>query len=187
MSAVSDLENNLNDVFGRRAPTMPAGGKKFFVEFLPWLALLGGVLSLLAAWSLWHWARYASQAAEFVNNLAAVYGTDRIDTNRFTLGIWLAIAVLVVEGVLYVLAFNDLRRHHKDGWNKLFYALLINIVYGVVVMFTDYGGVGSLVGSLIGAAIGMWILFQIRPAYSRLASTHRPAQATVTPADDHEE
>jgi len=35
----------------------------------------------------------------------------------------------------------------------------------VVVLFSNYGGIGSLLGSLVGAAIGLYLLFQIRASY----------------------
>ena len=47
----------------------------------------------------------------------------------------------------------------------MFFALLVNLVYGVLVIFTDYGGVGSFIGYLIGSVVGLWLLFQIRDKY----------------------
>ena len=50
-------------------------------------------------------------------------------------------------------------------WLWLFYATIVNIVYGFILMFTDYSGVGSFIGTLIGSALGFYFLFQIRDRY----------------------
>ncbi len=68
--------------------------------------------------------------------------------------------------MIYIAAFPGTKARKKSGWDLLFYALLINVVYGIVVAFTDYGGFGSLIGSLVGSAIGAYFLFQIRVSYS---------------------
>jgi hypothetical protein len=47
----------------------------------------------------------------------------------------------------------------------MFYALLVNVAYGVVMLFTNYGGIGTLLSTLIGSAIGLYLLFQIRSSY----------------------
>jgi hypothetical protein len=159
------LEKNLNDLFTKKAPVLPAGGKKIIVEWAPWLALLGGIASLWTAWILWHWAHVANAFVDYANSLSAVYGGPTVNVQRMTFGIWLGIAVLAVEGVLYLLAFNGLRERKKSAWNLIYWGALLNVAYGVVVMFTDYGGIGSLVGSLIGSAIGLYFLFQVRSAY----------------------
>ena len=75
------------------------------------------------------------------------------------------------------LLFPGTREKKKSGWNLLFYALLINVAYGFVVMFTDYGSVGSFIGSLIGSAIGGYFLFQIRSSYSKSAPTRKAKKA----------
>ena len=176
--AEAKLEQNLNDLFTKNLPALPSGGKKALVEWAPWLALIGGVLSLWAAWALWHWAHIANALVNYANSLSLAYGGTTVSTSRMTVGIWLGVIVLAVEGVMYLLAFPGLRDRKKQGWNMLYYALLINIVYGVVVMFTDYGGVGNLFGSLLGSAVGLYLLFQVRSAYLGRASTHddvRPA------------
>jgi len=81
------------------------------------------------------------------------------------LAVWLALGVLLVEAILYLLAFPATRDRKKSGWDLMFYAALVNIVYAVVVLFSNYGGIGSLLGSLIGSAIGLYLLFQIRASY----------------------
>lgn len=63
------------------------------------------------------------------------------------------------------MAFAPTKERKKSGWNLLFLALLVNVVYGLVVTFTDYGGPSNFISVLISTVIGMYFLFQIREAY----------------------
>lgn len=176
MSALQSLEKSLDDIFDKNAPDLPAGLKKFIVKYLPYINLVLGVLSLLAAWSLYDAARTVNTLVDYANSLSAAYGTgEKIATNRLTVAVWVALAVLAVEAVLYIAAYPGTKARKKSGWDLLFYALIINVVYGIVVAFTDYGGIGNLIGTLIGSAIGAYFLFQIRGSYS---TTGKAAKAS---------
>ncbi|HLB66610.1 MAG TPA: hypothetical protein VJJ78_03400 [Candidatus Saccharimonadales bacterium] len=165
MSAVSSLEKSLGDLF-KSAPKLPANGKKALVQYLPWINAILGALMLFAAYSLWHWADKVNNAVDYVNELTRAFGGQEVVGDRFSVGIWIGVVLLVVEAVLYLAAFIPTKARQKKGWNLLFYAMLVNIVYAVVVLFTDYGGAGNLIGYLIGAVIGFYLLFQIRDSYS---------------------
>ena len=67
--------------------------------------------------------------------------------------------------VLAFLAFPGLRAKKKIGWNLMFYSMLANIVYGVISLFYENGGISALISALIMSAIGFYILFQIRDRY----------------------
>lgn len=165
MSALQGLENSLDDLFVKQAPELPTNGKKALVQYLPWISLALGIISLWAVYVLWHWAHLANNLINYANSISAAYGGPAIANNRLSFGIWIGLAVLAVEAVLYILAYPGLRDRKKSGWNLLFYGLLINVVYGVVILFTSYGGLGNLIWSLIGSAIGFYFLFQIRASY----------------------
>lgn len=178
MATSNQLESSLEDIFVKKAPKLPNGGKKFLVQYLPWLTLIGGILTLWSAWGLWHWAHLANNLIDYANSISRIYGNGDTVGSRLSVGIWLGIIVLVVEGLLYLAAFPGLRDRKKVGWNYLYYAALINIVYGVVILFTSYGGVGNLIGAIIGSAIGLWLLFQIRSSYSGTKSTNQTADSS---------
>ncbi len=165
MSALNQLEAGLDGAF-KGVPSLPEKAKDVIVQWLPWINLILGVLALWAAYSLWRWADVANNLVNYANELSRALGGTGVSVDRFTTGVWIAIAVLVVEALLYIAAFPGTRDRKKSGWNLLFYALLVNIVYGIVVLFTDYGGVGNFLGYLIGSVIGLYFLFQIKPKYS---------------------
>jgi len=166
------LESMLNDILVTKAPKLPANAKKALVDYLPWINVVLGLITLLAAWGLWHWAHMANTLVNYVNNLNQLYGgTAAVTVNRMGFGIWLGIIVLVIEAVLYLAAFPGTRDHKKAGWNLLYYAVLVNVVYAVIVSFTNYGSIGSLIGSLLGSIIGLYLLFQIRSSYKGAKQT----------------
>ncbi len=170
MGALQSLETNLDNVFGKQAPSLPENGKKTLVEWMPWLSLLGGVLAAYTTYVLWHWAHLVSGLVNLANSLSAAYGGTQVVADRLTVTMWLSMGVMAATAVLYIAAFPALKERKKSGWNLLFYGLLLNAVYGVVVLFSDYGTASNLIGSLIGSAIGLYLLFQIRGSYSK-AST----------------
>jgi uncharacterized BrkB/YihY/UPF0761 family membrane protein len=165
MADVSTLENKLNDVFGKQAPKMPDGGVKFFVQWLPLIVLIVAILNILSALALWRSVHQVNELVGLANQLSKTYGGETVSTSNVTLWVWLAIGFVVIESILYFLAYSPLKAHHKKGWDYLLYASLLSVAYSVVTLFIDGKGVGALLMGLIGTAIGWWILFQIRPAY----------------------
>lgn len=170
MSSLQSLEKNLDDIFVKNAPPLPSNAKRIIVEYLPYINLVLGVLTLLAAWGLYNAAHTVNTLVDYANSLSAAYG-GTVKVSHLTTIVWVAIAFLAIEAILYIAAYPGTKARKKAGWDLLFYALLINVVYGVVAAFTDYGGVGRLVGSLIGSAVGFYFLFQIRASYSGDKST----------------
>ncbi|MEJ0073109.1 MAG: hypothetical protein WDN27_03460 [Candidatus Saccharibacteria bacterium] len=181
----STWETKLDEIFVRKAPKLPDGGKKALVEWAPWISLIVGILTLLSAWSLWHWARAVDGLTNYLNTVCNAYGTTSacgVSTSRYSLALWLGVIVLVIEGVLYVAAYSGLKARKKQGWNYLYYGALINVVYAIISLFTDYDKVGHFIGALIGSAIGFYLLFQIRSAYLGKSGRVAPA-APTTPKD----
>lgn len=167
MSAVPGVEKKLNEIFveNKSIPALPDGVKKFIVTYLPWFTLIIGVLTLFAALSLWQWAHVANNLIDYANSVSATYGGTQISTSRMSIMLWAGLVVLLVEAILYIAAFPGTRAKKKSGWDLLFYAAIINILYGLILLFTDYGGIGQFIFNLIFAAIGLYFLFQIRASY----------------------
>jgi uncharacterized membrane protein len=177
MAQSNQLEQTLKEIFADKAPPLPESGKKLLVQYAPWLALIGGILSAWAAWNMWHWAHIANTYVNYANQINQAFGNSTLSASRLNFGVWLGILVLAIQAVLLLLAFPGLRDRKKTGWNLVYYSVLVSIAYGVVVMFTSYGGFGSLLWTLIGAAIGFYFLFQVRSRYVRqvTADSTRPS------------
>jgi hypothetical protein len=171
---MNELETKLDELFVRNAPKLPKGGKKALVAWMPIISLVVGLISLVSAWGLWHWAHAADSVVNGLCNAYSVSGCGNIVVSRFSVWLWLGVIFVATEGVLYLLAYPGLRDHKKEGWDYLYYGALLNIVYAVVSLFTDYDKIGHFLGALIGSAVGFYLLFQIRALYvakKRVAAT----------------
>ena len=167
MAALDPLENKLNELFVKNLPALPKGGKDFLVKFLPYINLILGVIVLFSVLNLWRWANATNDLINNLNTLSETYGGATITAaDRLGPVIWLALVTLTIQAVLYIASYPGAKARKKSGWNFMFYALLVNVAYGIVMVFSAYGGLGSLFGSLIGTSIGLYLLFQIRASYS---------------------
>lgn len=170
MNSLQKIEEQLDKLFNKSLPALPSNAKKFIVSVAPWVALVGGLLSLYSTYALWQWAHTLSVINNYTNAFNSLYsaygyGYKAPNTNQMSIVLWIAMVVMLIEGVIYLLAFPGLHKQNKSGWNFLFYGLIVNVVYGIVMIFTSYGGIGSFIAYLIGSAIGAYFLFQIRSLY----------------------
>jgi hypothetical protein len=177
MGPLDKLETYLVGV-SKQLPQIPKNAKKVIGDITPWFVLLGGLFYLWTAWALWSWARVANVYVDWANQINAAYGAPTVSTNRFSVWVWAALIVVLVEAILFFVAFPSLRKFKKLGWNLLFLISFVNLLYGVVMLFNNYGGFGSLFFSLVGTAIGWYLLFQIRGLY--LGKKVEPAKTEHT-------
>ena len=139
----------LNVYFGEKAPKMPVGLKDFIVKVAPWLSIIGLVFSLPAILVLIGISSF----------IPAGYG---MYLGNSTVVVIFAIASVV----LYASAIPGLFKKTIAGWNFIFYATAINLIWSLVT--------GDIVNLIIGALIGFWILFQIRSYYTGGVTPHSP-------------
>jgi hypothetical protein len=157
------LEAQLDDLFVKKAPfQLPEGGRRGLVSALPWLTLVGGILMLMAAWGLWQLVTWADRWAGFANSLSASYGGAVSGVSPL---IWLSLAILAVEAIMFFVAFPALRDHKKKGWDILFWISIINVVEALLQAIA-YSNFGSLIMSLVGSVMGLYLLFQVRAYYT---------------------
>lgn len=182
MEILQKLESQLNDALVKNAPyQLPENVKKWIVQYLPYINLVFGVLTLWAAYGLYRTATVVDRYADVVNSFSRAYGgNDYVNKTSVSAAVWLGLAVLAIQGVLWIVSYPSVLARKKTGWNLLFLALIVNAVYGFVSLFTSYGGIGSLVGYLISTVIGLYFLFQIRSYYlEQKATTKTSVQSTA--------
>lgn len=166
MGSIDQAEKTIGGLF-KGAPAMPEKGKETLVKVWPWIALVVGILQLLAAWGVWELTHVANVLNNFANSLN-VYGAN-VNTGLSAgdkLAIYLGVIVLVVDAVLLLLAFPKLKIRVKQGWDLLFAGALLNVLYAVVAIFINGRGFGSFLFSLIGSVIGFYLLFQVKGKYT---------------------
>ena len=162
MDAIKKIEGKIGLLF-KDLPALPDSSREALVGVWPWIALVFGVLQLLAAWALWNLVRVADNvgvlySSFYVKYPAAISGMDRTI-------IYLGIIVLIVDAVILLMAYPELKKRSRRGWDLLFLGALLNVAYSVVSLFIDSRGFGSFIFSLIGSAVGFYLLFQVRGKY----------------------
>lgn len=173
MARLDKLELQLDETLNKKAPfKLPEDARKTLAGALWWLALIGGVLQLYLAWRLWDAWHIVDRAVDVLNTYAAAFGVERTDAGLgFTF--YLGLIILLVSGALLLLAAPGLKAMKKNGWDLVFYSLLINVAYGVVILFTKYGGFGDFLGALVGSLIGAYLLFQVREHFMKSSAHHK--------------
>lgn len=131
--------------FYAKAPYLPANIREVLVKIAPWIALVFGILGVIAGLGL--------IGVSPVGVMAGVGNS----------------AVLVVSGILSIIysvlmlmAFPKLQKHQYPGWRFLFWSEVLSFVSSLISSTVTPG---SIVGAVIGALIGFYILFEIRSYY----------------------
>ncbi len=161
MTSVKTIETKLNDLF-KGLPSMPENGKEALAKAWPWIALIFGVLQLLAAWSLW---RLTSYVDRLNTTLVALYTATSPLSAFDKMVIYAGVVALLVEGVILLMAYPHLKTRSSKGWNLLFLGSLVNVAYAVVQIFISQRGFGGFLFSLLGSAVGFYLLFQVKSKY----------------------
>jgi hypothetical protein len=142
------LESWLAPIFAK-APHLPQNARTSLANVAPWLALIFGILGLFALISAGLFASIASFSF-------AAMGMGFLPILMF-----LTLIVGVISAVMEILAFKPLQARKKNGWNLLFYGMVLSAIVTILNLIFSYGSLGSL----IGLVIGFWLLFEIRAMY----------------------
>lgn len=164
---MQQVEQKLDDLLVKNAPVhLPEEAKKMIGQLMPWVTLIGGVLSVAGAWVLFSSINAVSYLGGIADDAARMYGYGYTSAGRgLVFIVWISIALLVTQAVLHFMAFPALRLLKKSGWRLLMYANLLWLVYNIVYFFYLMD-VMNLIFSLIGSLAGLFILFQVRGLYS---------------------
>jgi len=161
MKVLAKAESELADLF-KAAPPLSSKAKDALAKVWPWLALVGGILQVLAAWGLWQLIDNTEEVVSYINQ---ALGTDVGYSSSDKLFIYLSVVTLLVSGILMLMAFPKLKKGEKKGWDLIFLGALLNAVYSVFNLFIDGRGFSSFLFALIGTAIAFYLLFQVREKF----------------------
>lgn len=140
------LVGTLEDLF-KKAPALPASARETIVNITPWIALVFGVIGVLALFSLLGLATVLSPLAMYGGAYGvAGYGQSLIAG-------WISFG----SSVLLLMAFPGTKARKMSGWNLLFWSEVVSVVSSVV----SY----NVTGAVLGALIGFYLLFQIKSYY----------------------
>lgn len=141
------LEKELEPIFLDKFPAFPDEVKEFLVKYGPFLMLIGAILGISAL-----------IGAYGVLGGSEIYGLGLSAYGGAGIQLWIGMAITLGVMILYLLAFKPLRERKKQGWNLLYYALLLNLLSSIIQF--------HIFGAIFTAVIGFWVLFQIRDKYS---------------------
>lgn len=173
MELVHKAEKALEGIF-TSLPSLPKDAKKGLADLLPWLVGIGGLLQLWSAWQLYRWADSWGRVADWANTWARSMGVET-GSSGYSLWLWISVVAAALTGVIMLIAFSKVQQKLKSGWDLVFLAAIINLIYGVLTVFIDSYGSNSLIGALIGSAIGFYLLFQVREYFGGKAAASTTA------------
>jgi len=141
---MTEFEDKLNDIFGKKAPALPENVKEFLVKAAPYLAILGAIMSVPAILLILGLGAVATPfaVAGGMNPLAG-----------FSFGS----IFLIANTVLMIMAIPGLFKRTMGAWRLMFYSTLVSAIGSLVSL--------SIGGLIIGTAIGFYFLFQLKPSY----------------------
>ena len=129
----------LEDVF-KKAPALPANAKETLVKITPWIALIFGVLGILAG------------LGEVGVSPIAVFGGVRSSAMILVSGI-----LTIVSSVMMLMAYPKTKAHAMSGWTLLFWSTIVSLVASLIL--------GSIISAIVWGAIELYLLFQIKSYY----------------------
>ncbi len=143
------LVNKIQDAF-KSLPRLPKGLVEFLVKVAPYLALIGGILSLVAGPVL---------------GLLSVVSLITLSPG-LVLTTVLAAILSLANAALLLMAFGPLKNHQLKGWMLVFWSDLLGIAQTILAILLAQ----SSVVSLVFAIIGLYILFEMKPMYTGKAA-----------------
>lgn len=188
--SLGKIETTLDEALNKRAPVkLPENGRKALADILWVVALVVGVLQLFFTYWLWQAGHPVDTRVDYANELSLAYGASSIARSHLGPFYYLSVLSMGVVAVLLLLASPGLKNMKKNGWDMLFYALLVQAATAVLLLFAgDYGGFGDFLGAAIGALIGAYLLFQVRDYFTGVtrtaAAVHHNGHHQPKPLDD---
>ncbi len=146
----SGLEHFLAPLFAN-TPHLPHSARTTLVNIAPWIALIFGVLGLIAT----------------IMALLALPMLLAMPFGAYLSGGWFIVMILslILGGLASLcdlLAYKPLTHHKKKGWDFLFCGATLSAISMILNLFMSSG---NLLG-ILGMLIGYWLLFEVRSLYS---------------------
>jgi lysylphosphatidylglycerol synthetase-like protein (DUF2156 family) len=139
------LVAKIEDAF-KTLPRLPKGFVEFMVKIAPWLALIGGILSLVAGPVL----GLLSVVSLLTLNPLLVVSTV------------VAAILSLANAALLLMAFGPLKQRQFKGWMFVFWSEILGIVQTILGILMSQSSIISIVFALIG----LYILFEMKPMYT---------------------
>lgn len=161
MGVLETVETKIEPLF-KGAPSLSDASRNTLVGIWPVLALVFGVIQLFAAAGLWNLIEAAERIGLFKSYYA--YAPTLVSESDKTM-IYIAIVILLVDALILLMAYPNLKKRQRHGWNLLFLGMLLNVGYAVTNLFISTRGFSSFLLSMTGSIVGLYLLYQIKGKY----------------------
>ena len=146
LSFIQETEKKLKDV-----PHIPKNLAELLVTVAPYLAVIGGVLSLVSA---------ANLLFDFGGMYRYLESFGMASNLRY-----LSVIQNIIFGLLGIWAFEYLKKRDFTGWLMMFWSMVLSIVF-MLFFAIVYGGL-NLLGIALGILLGGYLLFELKPYYGK--------------------
>jgi hypothetical protein len=157
------ISKNLEPFF-KNLPPFSHKTKNWFYRYLSIVALIVGILFGLYALSFWQTGHTSIIGPNTTYTQSGLPINPIYNLNIFY---YINFILLLVNTVIFIVAYFSLRSKTDNGWLTVFSGLLVYVLYGVFALFSPIdGGLGAFIMTLIFCFIGFYILYQIKPLYT---------------------
>ena len=134
-----------------KLPHLPRKIASFFTKIVPWLVLLGGIISLIAA---------------ILSFLLYILSLIALDLNLI-LTIFGSFSLILLNALLLIKAFKPLRKYNTLGWIYLFWANVLGILNSIInIISGDISGLGQISLTVALTFLGFYVLFEMSSFYT---------------------
>ncbi len=138
-------------VFFTRLPHLPMKIKNFIILILPWLVLLGGIVSSITV------------VLSFVLTVLSLIALDLL----LILTMSGSMLMVLLNALFLVKAFKPLRKKNAVGWIYLFWANILGLFNSLMNIFTgEIYGVWPILATVFFTLLGFYVLFEVGPSYA---------------------
>ena len=135
------------DSFFIKLPHLPEKLNRAITKIMPWIALIGGIVSAIAV--------ILSFALALLSLIAFDLALILEMTGSFLL--------ILLNTLLLIRAFKPLKEKNAVGWIYLFWANVLGIFNSVVNVINGESGI---LLTVLGVFLGFYLLFEIGPFYT---------------------
>lgn len=134
-----------------KLPHLPKKFRLFLTKIIPWLTLLGGVVSSIAV------------LLSFLLTILSLIALD-LGLIMTMLG---SLALVTLNALLLIKAFKPLRKHDAVGWIYLFWANVLGLVNsGLNIISGEIVGWQQISLTVVLTLLGFYLLFEIGQFYT---------------------
>ncbi len=148
---IKKLDKNLEQIF-KKAPHLPKALVGIIVKIIPYLILISGLLLVISGFNTIYSVRSPHQLISSWYGIAPVY--------FYLIGL-----LRILMGSIALIAYKPLKNRKLNGWFILFCLSFLELIMNLcsVLLF-----VSGLLSALLSLLINLYVLYEIKSAYSPL-------------------